>query len=190
MDFIISINIVIFLVLLMIGVIYSINERTRIVGLTNFQIDKETLSVFFIMGIVGAGIMFLVFLTNKEFGFIQIESTNDYISTVKQIPENFISAFNEEILFRVFVFLALFHLSGNKLIALVVSSLIFCLLHAPEDLIGILSYFIAGLMYGLAFLKLKSIWAAVGLHFTWNYFQGAIFGFPVSKSLHKVILIL
>ena len=51
------------------------------------------------------------------------------------------------------------------------------------DLISVFSYFLAGLMYGLAFLKFKSIWAATGLHFTWNYFQGAIFSFPVSRGI-------
>ena len=182
MNFIVFINVLLLLVLTIIGISYSIKHRTRLVELTNLQIDTKTMLGFFIMGFVGAVIMLIIFLTNKQLGLIQIESTNDWISSVKQIPKEFIRAFGEEIFFRIFVFIALIYLSGNKLIALGVSSVIFCFLHAPMDLISVSSYFIAGLMYGLAFLKFKSIWAAIGLHFTWNYFQGAIFGFPVSKG--------
>ncbi len=108
------------------------------------------------MGLVGAVIMLLIFLTNRQLGFIQIESTNNWITSVKQIPKNFISALGQEVFFRVFVFIAIIYLSGNKLIALGLSSLIFCFVHAPMDLISVFSYFLAGLMYGLAFLKFKS----------------------------------
>lgn len=183
MDFIISINLLLFLVLSVIGIFYSIKQRTRLVELSNFQIDRETLLGFLIMGLAGAAIMFLIFLTNKQLGFVQIESTNYWIPSIKQIPKDFISAFGQEVFFRVFVFIAIIYLSGNKLIALGLSSVIFCLVHSPMNLISFSSYFIAGLMYGLTFLKFKSIWAATGLHFTWNYFQGAIFGFPVSKGI-------
>ena len=126
--------------------------------------------------------MFLIFLTNKQLGFIQIQSTNDWVLSISQVPENFLSAFGQEFFFRIVVFIALIYLIGSKTITLILSSLVFCLVHAPTDYISFLSYFLAGLMYGLAFLKFRSIWAAIGLHFTWNYFQGAIFGFPVSRG--------
>ncbi|MBZ9629750.1 CPBP family intramembrane metalloprotease [Salegentibacter sp. LM13S] len=183
MVFVGIINVLFFIAFTIIGIIYSIKHRTRFVELTNFQINKKTLLGFSIMGIVGAAIMFLIFLTNNYLGFIQIESTNEWFSSVKQIPKDFISAFVQEFLFRVAVFIALIYLTGNKLITLILSSIVFCFVHAPTDLISVISYFTAGIMYGLTFLKFKSIWAATGLHFTWNYFQGAIFGFPVSKGI-------
>ncbi len=34
---------------------------------------------------------------------------------------------------------------------------------------------LGGLMYGIAFLGGRNIWLPVGLHFGWNFFQGAIF---------------
>jgi membrane protease YdiL (CAAX protease family) len=177
-----SINIILVFVLSIIGISYSIKNKTRFVELTNFQVDRKTIVGFSIMGLVGAVIMFLIFLTNKQLGFIEVESANDWVSSIKQIPTDFISVFGEELFFRIFIFIALIYLFGNKLIALVISSVIFCLLHNPTDFISVSSYFIAGLMYGLAFLKFKSIWAATGLHLAWNYFQGAIFGFPVSNG--------
>jgi hypothetical protein len=50
------------------------------------------------------------------------------------------------------------------------------------------SYFTAfgnalgGLMYGIAFLGGRNIWLPIGMHFGWNFFQGALFGFPVSGT--------
>ena len=32
----------------------------------------------------------------------------------------------------------------------------------------------------LFFLQKKNLWAAIGIHFAWNYAQGPIFGFAVS----------
>ncbi|MBL4561760.1 MAG: CPBP family intramembrane metalloprotease [Labilibaculum sp.] len=145
---------------------------------------------FFAMGFVGAAIMLGIFTANLQLGFVQIEGTNDWMQALKQIPMVFISAFGEELFLRVFVFIPLMYLAGNKRIALVGSSVVFCFLHMPMDIISVLSYFLAGLMYGFAFLKFKSIWAAVGLQVAWNYFQGAVFGFPVSSGVSNGYFIL
>lgn len=181
-DLIGILNVLFFFVLSIIGIAYSIKHRTRFVEWTNFQTDKKTMLGFFVMGVVGATIMFIIFFTNKQLEFIQIQSTSPWVVAIKQIPENFLSAFGQELFFRILIFVALIYLLGNKTLTLILSSVVFCLVHAPTDLISVVSYFLAGLMYGLAFLKFKSIWAAIGLHFTWNYFQGAIFGFPVSRG--------
>lgn len=185
MDFIGIINLLFFFALTIVGISYSIKYRTKFVEWTNFQTNKKTMLGFVIMGFVGAVIMSLIFLTNKQLGFIQIQSTNDWVLSINQVPENFLSAFVQEFFFRIVVFIALLYLLGNKTLTLILSSIVFCLVHAPADIMSVISYFLAGLMYGLAFLKFKSIWAAIGLHFTWNYFQGAIFGFPVSRGFSE-----
>ncbi len=35
-------------------------------------------------------------------------------------------------------------------------------------------------MYGYAFIRTEKLWLPIGLHFSWNFFQGFVFGFPVS----------
>jgi len=38
-------------------------------------------------------------------------------------------------------------------------------------------------MYTYAFLKTKNIWLPFGLHYAWNFFQGIVYGFPVSGNI-------
>ncbi len=35
-------------------------------------------------------------------------------------------------------------------------------------------------MYGYAFIRTEKLWLPIGLHFSWNFFQSFVFGFPVS----------
>lgn len=71
----------------------------------------------------------------------------------------------------------------NPWSAAVVTSVIFSLLHmgnpniSPSGLINIL---LVGLLFAYMFLRTGSVWMPVGYHITWNYFQGCVFGFPVS----------
>ncbi|MDD9267478.1 CPBP family intramembrane glutamic endopeptidase [Paenibacillus sp. GCM10023248] len=71
--------------------------------------------------------------------------------------------------------------------AVAVSTLFFALLHAfnpgmwnsPMPLINLL---LAGLLFGLARVLSGSLWMPVGLHLSWNFIQGCIFGFQVSGT--------
>jgi membrane protease YdiL (CAAX protease family) len=38
----------------------------------------------------------------------------------------------------------------------------------------------AGLLIGLAYVVTRQVWVPIGLHWSWNFFQGAIFGIPIS----------
>ena len=134
------------------------------------------------MLLISGLVMFFIFIINIELGLLEIESLSNISILITKIPSEFINAAGEEFLIRVFVITGILYFFNNKLFALLLSSIIFCLLHNPESMIAVLSYFLAGLMYGFAFLYLKTIWAPIGLHFGWNYFQRVVFGFPVSNQ--------
>ena len=64
-----------------------------------------------------------------------------------------------------------------------ISSGVFALAHLfnpnfnPLAMVGI---FLAGLFLAFAYLRTRQLWLPIGLHIGWNFFEGTVFGFPVS----------
>jgi len=92
-------------------------------------------------------------------------------------------AFNEEAFMRGYVLRNLMLIS-NKYIALIISALLFALLHIANDhinLIGLTNIFLAGILLGLSYIYTKNLWFPIGLHLAWNFSQ-SLFGFNVSGN--------
>lgn len=89
---------------------------------------------------------------------------------------------NEELLLRGY------HLqtiaSGLNLFwGVVLSSAVFGLLHFSNpgsSWSAIAGITLAGLFFAFAYLRTKQLWLPIGLHLGWNFFEGVVFGFPVS----------
>jgi len=93
-------------------------------------------------------------------------------------------AVNEELVNRGYILQNLEDRLPQK-VATVVSSLLFGLLHAGNpnaSWYSTLAIFLAGLFLASGYLVTRSLWLPIGIHFSWNLFQGTIFGFAVSGT--------
>jgi membrane protease YdiL (CAAX protease family) len=136
--------------------------------------------------IMAAGFYILLFLSE-----IQITGVYyDWYSLLTSIVLFLFVSLNEELIMRGYILNNLMQ-SMNKYIALALSSMIFSFLHIfnPNfDLISFISITLAGLLLGISYIYTKSLWFPIALHFSWNFFQGTVFGFNVSgQDMYSII---
>jgi membrane protease YdiL (CAAX protease family) len=136
--------------------------------------------------IIAAGFYILLFLN-------EIQVTGIYCDRYKLLVSIVLFLFvslNEELIIRGYILNNLMQ-SMNKYAALLASSLIFSLFHIfnPNfDLISFISIVLAGLLLGISYIYTKNLWFPIALHFSWNFFQGTVFGFNVSgQNIYSVI---
>lgn len=87
---------------------------------------------------------------------------------------------SEELLFRAYFFN---NFTGRLANGVLISSLFFAAMHLfnPNiSVIGFINIFIAGVLFACTYLWSGSLLLPIGIHITWNYVMGYIFGLPVS----------
>jgi len=165
------------------------------------QLDKRTLLDI----LAGIGITFVqmgfIYIVMLSLGWLTFEGFAwqfDPISAVITGVLTFFIAFifvgwNEELLSRGY------HLqtiaSGINLFwGVIISSSVFGLLHLGNPnatWVSVAGIFFAGVYLAYAYIRTKQLWLSIGLHIGWNFFEGVVFGFPVSglSEIYKLIRI-
>jgi membrane protease YdiL (CAAX protease family) len=136
---------------------------------------------------VQMGLIFLVMLGLDWLTFIGFAWEFDPVGLVVKNTLLFFIIFilvgwNEELLSRGY------HLqtiaSGLNLFwGVVISSAVFGLLHfgnPDATWVSITGIFFAGVLFAYAYIRTRQLWLPIGLHLGWNFFEGVVFGFPVS----------
>jgi membrane protease YdiL (CAAX protease family) len=125
-----------------------------------------------------------------SFGWIRIVAMGGL--AWEYLPLFMLIAVYEEFLFRGFI-LQMVAKSSKIFWGMLVSSIAFGLAHANNPgggLAPVLGIFAAGLLFGWAAVRTKTLWLCIGLHFGWNLFEGLIFGFPTSGLMLPAVLTL
>ena len=73
----------------------------------------------------------------------------------------------------------------NTVWAVLLSSAVFSFLHLSNPNIESIAFvasglFLAGVFLAFGYLRTRQLWLPIGLHIGWNFFQGVVFGFPIS----------
>ena len=140
----------------------------------------------FVSGLLlGVGSIVLGFGTLYIFNFLSVASIQ--FSLIDQLFYLYLFAvvsLNEEIAIRGYILQNLSS-SFNKYIALVLSSLVFMIMHIGNpnmSAVPLFNLFLAGLLLGVYCIHKNNLWFPIGAHITWNYFQGPVLGFEVSGN--------
>jgi len=131
----------------------------------------------------GTGLISAIFLINLFAGGVTIVSVQMPWGTLASLFVIMVLVgINEELYARGYL-LTNFMESTNKYVALLLTGLIFSASHLFNPnwtIVGLINIILAGLLLGIYFIHRKNLWFPIGLHFAWNFFEGAVFGSRVS----------
>jgi len=133
---------------------------------------------------IGAGMMFLsVSLLGLE-GWVRVQQRGNFsgLALSSAGVALLLNTVTQEVLVRGYI-LQTIRLRAGAILALILSSVIFALLHvsaAQGAPLAIFNLFIAGLLLGYAYITTLNLWMPIGIHFVWNFIQGPVLGLVVS----------
>ena len=134
------------------------------------------------MGFIYIVMLALGWLTFEGFAW-QFDPTSTVITGVLTFFVVFVFVgWNEELLSRGY------HLqtiaSGINLFwGVIISSAVFGILHLGNPnatWVSAAGIFFAGIYLAYGYIRTRQLWLPIGLHIGWNFFEGVVFGFPVS----------
>lgn len=135
----------------------------------------------------GAGTLAFAVLIAFMFGGLRFESNPiDTAVLARSLGWAFlifaIGAASEEALFRGYI-LQTFARSGLAAFAIGLTAVFFGAIHARNPNVGtlaVINTMLAGVWFGIAYLKTRDLWFVWGMHLMWNWMQGSFFGIEVS----------
>ncbi len=148
-----------------------------------------------LFGIALTGLMIgLIYLLEWVFGWLVVESFawqveswgNLAVSSLVMVALFSLVGWQEELLSRGY-WLQNLSDSLNKSLGVLLSSAIFALAHVFNPNLSwqaFLGLFLSGLFLAFGYVRTKQLWLPIGLHIGWNFFEGTVFGFPVSGQYY------
>jgi len=137
---------------------------------------------FLMMGFIFA-VMFGIGWLNFEGFAWQFYPINTALSSVCTFFIVFIFVgWNEELFSRGYQLQTI--ASGlNQFWGAVLSAAVFGVIHLRNPYatwVSTTGIFFAGIFFAYAYIRTRQLWLPIGLHIGWNFFEGVVFGFPVS----------
>lgn len=181
-------------IILFVSIICQLLRRKSITELTG-KINGIWLKELAIGLTIGAALMLLPTMVLTALGYITWQLNEFVFSTIASGLSLFLAvALAEELLFRGFIFQRLIDAFGQWPAQILIASL-FLLIHLNNPgmtgnikLLASVNIFLASILFGLVYIKTKSLAMPFGLHFMANFMQGTILGFGVSGNKESSLL--
>jgi membrane protease YdiL (CAAX protease family) len=141
--------------------------------------------------LIGGGLMTVAVGSLWLAGCYHVAGVRPAVTIVPVFGFLVLGAYGEELLLRVIVFRILEEWLGTGW-SLALSAAAFGALHLRNPHatpLSTASIALAGVLLGAAFAVTRRIWLPAGLHFGWNFLQGAVFGVPVSGFVIPGLLV-
>jgi uncharacterized protein len=176
-------------VLGIIAIVVWVRRRQPVFANLGFKVTKWTVPDFLVGVAITAVAIVAVFLVELGIGAITVTpaayGSGTFLATFGEIVAN---AAVEEVFYRslllsgLVVVLSMARWGANRWVPVVISAVVFGLVHATNpgaSAISVLGNALGGLIYAMAFLGARNIWFPFGLHLGWNFTQ-TLLGLPVS----------
>jgi len=152
----------------------------------NRWVVRDVLAGIAVSGII----MGVVYLSEWAIGWLRFDSfswktqgfSQALINTAGGLLVFVIVAWQEELLSRGY-WLQNIEQGLNLFWGVLLSSLLFALLHLGNpnvSWVAVLGLLAGGVFLAFGYVRTRLLWLPIGLHIGWNFFEGTVFGFPVS----------
>ena len=166
-------------------------DRKSFISL-GFERSKNALPDLIVGILIPGFIMGLIFLAEWGFGWLKIQSFAWDLVPAGDVVLGMLGGFliyiavgyQEELLSRGYQLQNLVE-GTNLRTGILISSLIFAALHLGNPFTSFWSttgLIFAGFFLTYGWVRTKQLWLPIGLHIGWNFFEGNVFGFPVSGT--------
>ena len=155
-----------------------------------FNINKQT-GLDLLVGIAIPFILFLaIYAVEYSMGWLKFDAFAWESETPSMVISRTLNyfvwfifvAWNEELVYRGYIMQSL--ASGlNLTLGILISSIYFGIEHLSNpnsNGMAVAGIFLIGLFFAYAYIRTGQLWLSIGLHLGWNFFESAVFGFPVS----------
>jgi membrane protease YdiL (CAAX protease family) len=153
------------------------------------KFNRTWLKEFVMGGLMGSALMLVPAFLLQTFGWVDLQWNSVGVSNLTSSLFLFAGvALAEELLFRGFVFQRLISGLGPGP-ARVLIAIFFLLTHLNNPgmsggikVMASINFFLASILFGLAFLRTRNLVMPFGLHWMANWMQGGVLGFGVSGT--------
>ncbi len=157
--------------------IFRFWEKRKIteISLKNFHLNG-VLGLLFGISIISVVVLILLISGNYSILSINKEHMLMYL-----FIELFAASIFEEVLFRGIIY-RIMEKSLNTIWAIIISSLLFSIIHIANsgfDITSFISLMLGGAILGITYTLTKNLWSVIFIHLGWNFAQG-FFGLSIS----------